>query len=107
MSTDREVTMARTEASLLTQDEFRTVAEQESAPAISSHCHAVRANDEPEENSWHRKNLLGEVEERLKTWEHRPKQIDALLEPLQGVLDDGHFWNHQLDRVACFRTPDL
>lgn len=99
--------MPRTEPSVLTQDGLRSLAEQQSSPAISIYFPTVRTNVETHENSLHLKNLLGEVNETFESSGLRRKEIDDLLQPLQELLDDGDFWMHQLDGLALFRTPDM
>jgi hypothetical protein len=99
--------MPRTEPSLLTQEELRLLAQQQSAPAISIFFPTARANVESHENSLHLKNLLGEVNESLSASTLKPRDVDALIEPLQELVDDGDFWMHQLEGLALFRTPDM
>lgn len=99
--------MPRTEPSVLTQEGLRSLAEQQTAPAISVFFPTRRANIESHENSLHLKSLLGEVNETLSSSGLRPREIDELLEPFQALLDDSSFWMHQLEGVALFRTPDM
>jgi hypothetical protein len=99
--------MSRTEPSVLTQDELRFLAEQQTSPAISIFFPTVRANVETHENSLHLKSLMGEVSEGLESSGLRTKEIDELLGPIQELLDDGDFWMHQLDGLALFRTADV
>jgi Bacterial archaeo-eukaryotic release factor family 7 len=99
--------MARTEPSLLTQDELRSIAEQQTSPAISIYFPTVRANVTSQENSLHLKSLLGEVNEQLKGSDLGRKELDALLGPLQELVDDTDFWMHQLEGLALFRTSNM
>lgn len=99
--------MPRTEPSLLTQDELRSLAEQQTGPAISIFFPTVRANVETSENSLHLKSLLGEVNETFNASDLKPKEIDELLAPLYELVDDGDFWMHQLEGLAVFRTPNI
>lgn len=51
-------------------------------------------------------NLLKDVEESLSR-QYAGKDIDALMRPFRELAEDSQFWNHTLDGIAVFATPDL
>ncbi len=51
-------------------------------------------------------NLLKEVEASLAR-QYGDRDIEALLRPLRALEDDAAFWNHALDGIAVFATPEL
>lgn len=61
---------------------------------------------EPEENSLHLKNLVASAAESLSARGLRRPEIDSFLEPIEQLLDDRDFWQHQWSGLALFRTAD-
>jgi len=59
------------------------------------------------EDSLKLKNQLKEVKEKLAIEEMVPKEIDALVAPIQELIDDGEFWRHQSDGLAIFRSDNF
>lgn len=51
-------------------------------------------------------NLLKEIEASLER-QYADRDIDALLRPFRALEDDEPFWNHTLDGIAIFATPDV
>ena len=51
-------------------------------------------------------NLLKEVRASLGR-QYGDRDIDALLRPFRALEDDAQFWNHTLDGIAVFATPEL
>ncbi|MGA0556650.1 hypothetical protein ACO2Q8_08365 [Larkinella sp. VNQ87] len=52
------------------------------------------------------KNHLQNVRQKLKDKVLRQQDIDALMEPLEALLEDPGFWRHQQEGLAVFRNPD-
>ncbi|QYX57146.1 hypothetical protein K1T73_01655 [Roseovarius sp. SCSIO 43702] len=50
--------------------------------------------------------LLREVEASLAR-QHADRETEAILRPLRELAEDDQFWNHTLDGIAVFATPDL
>ena len=53
------------------------------------------------------KNQLKAIKKKLSFEEVGPRDIDALLAPIEKLLDDGKFWAHQSDGLAIFRSADF
>lgn len=51
-------------------------------------------------------NLLKEVEASLAR-QYPNRDIDALLRPFRALAEDAPFWNHTLDGIAVFATPEM
>ncbi|MDN5788158.1 hypothetical protein [Pseudorhodobacter sp.] len=51
-------------------------------------------------------NLLKEIEASLAR-QYAGRDIDALLRPFRTLEEDEPFWNHTLDGIAVFATPEL
>src|SRR5690606_11311237 len=51
------------------------------------------------------KNLLRSVERSLRE-KYRGREVRPLLEPLQALADDFHFWVHQRDGLAVLASAD-
>jgi hypothetical protein len=66
-----------------------------------------RAGVETLQNPVRCKNLLRQAEERLLACDLRPQQVAALLAPVQQLLDDYAFWQHQSAGLALFLSADL
>ena len=91
----------------VTLDEVRDLAEMSSVPVLSIFLPMKKVNVEPEENSTQLKNALGTARRELAARNHRKPDIDALLEPIDALLDDTNFWTHQLEGLAIFRSADM
>jgi hypothetical protein len=52
------------------------------------------------------KNQLKELRTNLESRKMKGREIDALLKPVEDLLDDSSFWNLQSDGLAIFRTPN-
>lgn len=51
-------------------------------------------------------NLLKEVEASLAR-QYGDRDIDALMKPFRALAQEEPFWNHTLDGIAVFATPDM
>jgi hypothetical protein len=94
------------EATILSREELKTLAQVEGTPAVSIYFPTVKAAVESHENSLHLKNLLAEADERLGADLRRP-QVEDLLAPARELLDDTDFWLHQERGLALFRSQDF
>ena len=66
-----------------------------------------RAGREIQQDRIRFKNLLRQAEEKLNGAGVRKREIKALIAPLKERIDDHHFWRHQLDGLAVYRTSEL
>ena len=53
------------------------------------------------------KNQLKTVKGKLALEEMGPKEIEALIAPIQDLLEDSEFWRHRSDGLAIFRSDDF
>jgi hypothetical protein len=74
-------------------------------PCVSVFLPTHRAGREVEQAPIRLKNLLGQATDALKADGVRAPEIDRLLAPLRGLLDDRLFWQYQSDGLALFSRP--
>jgi Bacterial archaeo-eukaryotic release factor family 7 len=74
-------------------------------PCVSVFLPTHRAGREVEQVPIRLKNLLRQATDVLKTDGVRAPEIDRLLAPLRGLLDDRLFWQYQSDGLALFSRP--
>lgn len=91
----------------ITTEEVRELADMSSVPMLSIFLPMKKVNVEPEENSTLLKNAVGMARRELTARNHRKPDVDALLEPIEELLDDNDFWTHQLHGLALFRSEDM
>ena len=74
-------------------------------PCVSVFLPTHRAGHEVEQAPIRLKNLLRQATDVLKTDGVRAPEIDRLLAPLRGLLDDRLFWQYQSDGLVLFSRP--
>jgi hypothetical protein len=74
-------------------------------PCVSVFLPTHRAGREVEQAPIRLKNLLRQATDVLKSHGVRAPEIDRLLAPLRGLLDDRLFWQYQSDGLAPFSRP--
>jgi hypothetical protein len=89
----------------ITTEVLRGLLDPVAAPAVSLYQPTHRANPDNAQDPIRYKNLLTRVERSLAE-KHPAREVDALLEPMRGLLDDYTFWTHQEDGLAMFRSAD-
>ena len=84
---------------------FRRLAEIEADPAITIYLPTHRAGQQTH-NGHDRiafKDAVKDVAQALEArGQHKPREIEQLLQPLRDLDDDGNFWRHQSDTLAVF-----
>lgn len=90
----------------ITIDEARELAAWRATPTISIFLPTTRAVAEPDQNSLVLKGQLPQVIHQLERRQIPRRDIETLLEPITRLLSDRHFWFHQLEGLALFRTKD-
>ncbi|MDZ4669854.1 MAG: hypothetical protein SH821_03190 [Phototrophicales bacterium] len=90
----------------LTLDQIKSLAQQMQSPSISIFLPTHRAGQDTLQDPIRFKNLLKEAEKSLVARGMGPREVEALLQPAQTLLDDGLFWQHQRDGLAVFIAPD-
>jgi len=89
--------------------ELRVLMEIQSSPCISMYLPTYKAGAgaEMQQNPLLLRNQIREVENRLLLGKSRSLDREELLKPIQALLDDTHFWLHQSDGLAIFRSPKV
>jgi hypothetical protein len=91
---------------ILSREELGTFVRSHGAPAVSIYMPTHRTGD-TEQDSIRLKNLLRETEAQLVDYGLRVPDVRSLLEPVQRLLPDSHFWQYQGDGLAIFLSPDM
>lgn len=89
---------------MLSTEELGRLMESAETPLVSIYMPTHRVGD-IEQDPIRLKNLLREAEARLLNYGLRTADARALLEPVQQLLADSHFWQHQSDGLAVFLSP--
>ena len=92
---------------LLSKEDIKTLAEGRPGWHVSMFIPMHRAGVETLQNPVRCKNLLRQAEEHLLTGGWRPLQVQELLEPVQHLLADHDFWQHQSHGLALFLAADI
>ena len=86
----------------LTLDQLKNLAQQMASPSISIFLPTHRAGQDAQQDPTRFKNLLREAEKQLLGSGTGSREVSALLQPAQALMDDSNFWNHQHDGLAVF-----
>jgi len=89
------------------RSELRALMEQRIGPYISLFLPTYRAGVDTQQNLLRLRNLIREAEYHLLLNNLPVPQVEVLLEPMRGLLENEPFWLHQDDGLAVFRSPDL
>ena len=90
----------------LTLEQLKALAQQTSSPGISIFLPTHRAGQDTQQDPIRFKNLLRDAEKQLLDSAMGPREVSALLQPAQALLDDSNFWNHQRDGLAVFLAAE-
>jgi len=90
----------------LALDQIKGLAEQTQSPGISIFLPTHRAGEDTQQDPIRFKTLLREAELRLLDKGMGPREVSALLQPAQALLDEAYFWQHQREGLAVFIAPD-
>jgi hypothetical protein len=88
------------------KNELERLLEERDENCISIYLPMVRVGTDVQGNSIQLKNALNEVEKELKQRGRRQPDIDDLLAQPRQLLSDSPFWQHQLDGLAMFISPE-
>lgn len=86
----------------LTLDQIKGLAQQTQSPSISIFLPTHRAGQDTQQDPIRFKNLLREAEVTLRERGLGPREVSALLQPAQELLQEAYFWQHQRDGLAVF-----
>jgi len=98
--------LVRTDMDHFTIEFLLDLTEISTAPCLSLYMPTHRRGPETEQDPIRFKNLLAELETQLLAADVGSNEVSDLLEPLQILLDDAYFWQHQSNGLAIFRTAD-
>lgn len=90
---------------ILPKDELETLMQKHEGPCISIFMPAYRT--EIQQNIIRFKNMLRKAEELLQGRGWRESEAKELLDPVQRLLRDSYFWQHQRDGLAVFCSSEL
>ncbi len=90
----------------LTLDQIKGLAQQTKNPSISIFLPTHRAGQDTQQDPIRFKNLVREAELSLLDKGIKSQEVSALLQPVQSLLDEAFFWQHQRDGLALFIAPD-
>jgi hypothetical protein len=90
----------------LTLEQLKLLAQQAQNPSISIYLPTHRAGQDTQQDPIRFKNLLREAERQFLDSGIKPREVSALLQSAQALLDDSFFWRHQRDGLAVFIAPD-
>ncbi|MBN2367318.1 MAG: hypothetical protein JXL67_14200, partial [Calditrichaeota bacterium] len=74
--------------------------------SLSIYLPTHRTGRDVKQNSIRFKNLVGKIKKELSERGVAQKESRPLLEPLENLLEDTFFWNHQSDGLAIFRDNE-
>ena len=92
--------------SLLTREQLELLAGSRNGPCVSIYLPTHKTGRDVRQDPIRFKNLLSEVQARLRERGMRDLAVNDFLAPVRGLLDDDEFWQHQSDGLAVFRSPD-
>lgn len=91
----------------LEKNELKTLIQRCEGPCVSIYMPTHRMFPGTKQDPIRFKNLLREVEERLKVMGLRSSEAKRLLKPAKALIKDGLFWQFQADGLATFISSDL
>lgn len=89
------------------KSELGALMEQQIGPCISLFLPTERAGVDTQQNPLRLRNLMREAEHHLLLNNLSVSQVEAVLEPARGLVENEPFWLHPEDGLAVFRSPDL
>ena len=90
----------------LTLNQLEGLAQQAANPSISLFLPTHRTGQDIQQDPIRLKNLLRDAEQHFLNSGMGPREVSALLQPAQALLDDSYFWQHQYDGLAVFMAAD-
>jgi hypothetical protein len=90
----------------LTLAQLKELAQRTASPSLSIFLPTYRVGPETQQNAIRFKNLRREAEKRLRSDGMGPREVEALLQPADTLLNDGVFWEHQYEGLAVFLSAE-
>jgi hypothetical protein len=91
----------------LDKDELKALMQKHEGLCVSIFMPTYRTGVESQQNQIRLKNLLKDAEEKLAAAGLRAQEIEKLLEPASGLLNNIPFWRRQSDGLAIFISTDI
>lgn len=91
----------------LSKDELKALMQKHEGLCISVFMPTYRTGVEIQQNQIRLRNLLKEAEEKLTAAGLRAQEVEELLEPVSGLVNNILFWRRQSDGLAIFVSADL
>lgn len=91
---------------VINRENVQQIMAQQGDPMISIFMPTRKIGQAVLENPIHLKNMIVRAEGMLREKGFGPGDIRDLLAPLQELVDNGDFWQHQGEGLAIFRSPD-
>jgi hypothetical protein len=91
----------------LTREDIKTLIETQGEWCVSLYMPTVRAGAEVQQNPIRFKNILRQAQDRMAELGMRVPDIQALLQPVQSILDNPDLWRGNSDGLAVFVSPDV
>jgi hypothetical protein len=92
---------------VLTRDDLKTLIEAPPSTCVSIYLPTHRAGIEIQQDPIRLKNLLRRAADELAARGLRSREVEEFLAPLEALLPERPFWQHQGDGLALFRSPEL
>ena len=91
----------------ISADHLRELLHAGSRPCVSIFLPTFRTGAGTQQNPIRFKNLLRRTMEKLGDHGMEPVAAADLMGPVEALIGDGDFWQHQEEGLAVFRSPDL
>lgn len=90
---------------IIRREDLRALLHEQKGPFVSLYLPTHRSGSE--QDPIRLRNLLAEVQSRMRNVGWRGADVKELLEPARALLDDPVFWKHQGDGLAIFLAPEF
>lgn len=90
----------------LTRAELEQLMHKEKQWCVSIYMPTHRAGTETQQDPIRLRNMLREAENQLSARGVSTRDVSKMLEPVEALLLDSHFWRHQGDGLAIFLTSN-
>lgn len=91
----------------ITAEIIRELAENDDPTCLSFYFPTARAGQETRANPVRLRNQIGEARDRLKAMGVDDEIAQSLLKPVEDLLPDYDFWQHQRDGLAILRSQNV
>lgn len=95
------------DADFINIDDLQTLINMRDATCVTIYLPMVRKGPDVPGNRIRYKNALAEVEEKLIEGGWRRSEVDDFLAAPRRLLEESSVWQHQLDGLAVYLTPDF